>query len=111
MHAELRITHADRPTFDLIALQQLRAGPALMVGGNLPTQVHHVADAGVHSEAAQGREKVRRIAGEEHWTGLIALSYEGEAAGPGPAGNDIERHFGAEHVLDYALDVERAPIG
>src|SRR5262245_62897020 len=53
---ELR-TH--RPALDLVALEQLRPGPALMHGGELPAQIHDVADAGVHAKPAERREQVR----------------------------------------------------
>ena len=64
-HAQLRVAHAHGPPLDLIAVEEPRPGPALMHGGELPAEIHHVADAGIHAEPAERREQVRGVAGEK----------------------------------------------
>ncbi len=82
-----------------------------MIGRDLPAQIHHVADAGVHPEPAQRREQMCRVAGEKHRPCLVMLRHQREPAGPGTARDDVERHVGAQQRPDRRLGVDRAPVG
>ncbi len=100
------VMHADRPALRLVAVEELGAAPALQHRGELPAQVHRVADAGVHAEAARRPQEVRRVAGEKDAPVPIALR-DDAVAGPGPDGGDLERDVFPQRVAELSRRVER----
>ena len=115
MDADGSVAQRDRPALGLIACEQAGAGPARAYGGELPAEVHDVADAGVHAEAGERGEEVGGVAGEEDARRLVALRDEGLTAGPRSAGKDLEFGVAAHRTLPEhpAHDVgrcERLPV-
>ena len=54
--------------FRLVAVEERRVRTPLQDGGELPGQVHRVADAGVHALSAHGTVDVRGVAEQERAT-------------------------------------------
>src|SRR5579875_593235 len=63
--ARHRMPH-DAAALVLVAGQQRRRGPPVLDGGDLPGDVHRVADAGVEPVPAPRRVDVRALADQEH---------------------------------------------
>src|SRR5262249_36112275 len=62
-HAQLGVANAHPPALNLVAFSEPRYGPTLPPGRELPAQIHHVADAGVHPQSAERREQMCGVAG------------------------------------------------
>jgi hypothetical protein len=73
---------ADRLALGLVAVEQACRRPALDGGGQLPAQVHGVADPQVQALAAQRRVDVGGVAGQQHAALAVARGLA-RAVGPG----------------------------
>ena len=65
-HRLVALADADRAALRLVALEQMRAAPAVMHRGELPAEIGRIADAGVHAEPAIRRHHVHGVARKEH---------------------------------------------
>jgi hypothetical protein len=69
-----------RVPFGVVAVQQPNWRPAVDLGGQLPAQVERVLDAEVETLPAHGRVDVRRVAGQQHPAGPVALGEPGRVS-------------------------------
>src|SRR5262249_57620148 len=74
--------------------------PALQNGGELPGEIGAVVDAGIHAEAAGGREQMRSVAGDHDPARLVALGDQGLPRAPGIVADDVHRDVDADRALD-----------
>ena len=61
----LHVAHRDRPTLGVVGVEQRLAAPTLHRGGELPRQVHGIAQPRIHAESAGRVVLVRGVAGDE----------------------------------------------
>ena len=66
-----------------VGIQQAGRRPAANRRGQLPAQVHRVADAQVQALAAERRVHVRRVAGQQHAPQPIGAGLTGVVGEPG----------------------------
>jgi len=72
-----------RVPFGVVAVQQPRRGPAADLGGQFPAEVERVLDAEVEPLPTGRRVDVRRVAGQQHPAGPVALGQPGGVAEAG----------------------------
>ena len=72
-----------RAPFGLVAVQQPLRCPAGDLGGQLPAEVERVLDAEVEPLPAGRRVDVRRVAGQQHPAGPVAVGQPGGVAEAG----------------------------
>jgi hypothetical protein len=79
----------DGATFDLVARQQVLASPTLQYGGQLPPDVHGVADRGVEPVTSPRRVLVGGIANQEYPVAPIRVGHQ-HASGPRIGRHDLD---------------------
>ena len=87
-----------------VAVEQVRAAPAVQDGGQLPAEVDRVLEPSVESMGAVGRVAVRRIAGEEHAALPVAVS-DVDPQIPEPHVLEVARHARPGSPLDQRMRV------
>ena len=98
------VARADRLAFGAVGIEEAVAAPALDHGGELPGQIDHIADAGVHAEAAGRRHDMRGVAGDKAAAVAVAL---GDQLAPHPRQHAqyLEFEVAADGAADRGLDL------
>src|SRR6185503_9982439 len=99
------VDHGDGLALRGIAVEQVRAAPALQHRGELPADIDGIADAGVHAEAAGRPIEVGRVSGEKDPAFLIAIG-DHAVSGPGPHGKQLERNVFPQRTANLLRRVE-----
>ena len=102
--------------FGLVAVQQPVRGPAVDLGGQFPAEVERVLDAEVEALPADRRVDVRRVAGQQHPAGPVALGQPGGVAEAGDPARGVHAEVGAGERPQPLLELvqgrrDRAVLG
>ena len=85
----------DRAPFGLVGVQQPGGRPAGDAGGQFPAEVERVLDPEVESLSPGGRVDVRRVPGQQHPPGPVALGEAGGVAEPRQPARGVHAEVGA----------------
>ena len=99
------VAQPDRPALDLVAVEQMRAGPALHGRSELPADIVHIAHAGIEAEAARRVILMRGVADQEHAADTIAVG-DDVARAPAQHGDDLARDVGTGDIVEHRVDVD-----
>ncbi len=105
-----------RVPFGVVAVQQALRRPAVHLGGQFPAEVERVLDAEVQALPAGRRVDVRRVAGQQHPAGPVALGQAGGVAEAGQPARRVHAEVGARDGPQLLLELlegrrDRAVLG
>jgi hypothetical protein len=98
------VARTDLSAFDLVGIQQAGPAPSLDGAGQLPLQIHRVADAGVHSEPALRDDQMCGITGQEHSPVAVTIG-EQKVQTPRVHGEHFNVHQHADYTLDHRHEI------